>query len=200
MNIDELAEKADQGNISAINEAAYRYAMGMDVAVDHEKAVTYLEQIIRTVDSTFLKGIGMTDISDDLHVGIYSEYVTHEKIFCMYALEYMENGTFVAPDIRMRQFGDSAVVIWDGVEFIRRLRNELKKRYGESICIGSERVNYNEDFFESRHYNEFSKTEPYAWQNEYRVMIDIADGKLDRTVWEGTKETEETNQKVYLIG
>lgn len=116
--------------------------------------------------------------------GIFDEYMSHERIFCLYALEYSENGEFVHPDIRMKQFGDSAIVIWDGNEFCRRLENEIHKKYGDSIWIGYKRVTYNVIFNQACHYDEFSKTEPYAWQNEFRFVIDIANGRVEQTEWD----------------
>lgn len=123
-------------------------------------------------------------ISEMQSLGMLDEYMAHEKICSLYALEYSEDKKFVKPDIRMRQFGDSVVVIWDGPEFCRRIKNELRKKYGDSIWFGHKRVDYNVIFSKSQAYTEFSKTEPYAWQNEYRLVIDLANGKVERTEWE----------------
>jgi hypothetical protein len=132
----------------------------------------------------FWNEIEQEALSEMIEVGMYDECMSHEKIYCLYALEYSEDGNIIPPDIRMRQFGDSAVVIWDGLEFCRRLESALNKKYGNSIWLGHHRVNYNVVFSKSRMYTEFSKTEPYAWQNEYRFIFDIANGRVEKTEWD----------------
>lgn len=142
------------------------------------------EGVANTKDAhSFWREIEEEAISEIFEIGMYDECMAHEKIFCLYALEYSEDGNFIYPDIRMRQFGDSAVVIWDGHAFIQRIEKELNKRYGDSIWFGHRRVNYNVIFSESRTYTEFSKTEPYAWQNEYRLVFDAANGRIESREW-----------------
>lgn len=95
----------------------------------------------------------------------------------------------------MRQFGDSAVVIWDGLEFCRRLESALNKKYGNSILFGYKRVNYDVVFSKSRTYTEFYKTEPYAWQNKYRFIFDVANGRIEKTEWD--KMPKENTDSIF---
>lgn len=131
----------------------------------------------------FWNEIGDETLFKRCDVSMYSEYMAYEKICCFYALEYSEDKQFVLPDIRMRQFGDSVVVIWNGLEFCQRIENKLKQEYGESIQFKHRRVDYDIIFSKSNIYTEFSKTESFAWQNEYRFVIDLANGRLERSVW-----------------
>lgn len=139
--------------------------------------------------------IEQESLSEMVEFGMYDEYMAHEKIYCLYALEYSEEGNIISPDIRMRQFGDSAVVIWDGFEFCRRLESALNNKYGNSIWFGHKRVNYDVVFSKSRTYTEFSKTEPYAWQNEYRFILDVANGKIEKTVCD--KKPKENANSIF---
>lgn len=139
-------------------------------------------------------------ISETQSLAMLDEYMAHEKICSLYALEYSEDKEFVKPDIRMRQFGDSVVVIWDGPEFCRRIENELRKKYGDSIWFGHKRVDYNVIFSKSQTYTEFSKTEPYAWQNEYRLVLDLANGKVERTEWDREPSKDPQNLFDHLGG
>lgn len=108
-------------------------------------------------------------------------------------MEYTK-GAFVRPDTRMRQFGDTAVVIWDGLEFCKRFYRALCRKYGDSIWFGHKRVNYDVIFSETKKYTEFSKTESYAWQKEYRFVIDIANGRLEQKLWNPKQKSREQNK------
>lgn len=143
------------------------------------------EGVANTKDAIpFWNEIEKESLSEIYEVGMYDECMAHERIYCLFSLEYSEEGKFVCPDIRMRQFGDTVVVIWDGLKFCKRFENELNKKYGESIWFGHKRVDYNIIFSKSKTYTEFSKTEPFAWQNEYRFIIDIANGRIEKSEWE----------------
>lgn len=130
------------------------------------------------------KEIEEESLSEMEEYGVYDEYMAHERIFCLYALEFSENGEIVLPDIRMNQFGDTAVVIWDGIEFIKRINNAIAEKYGLSVWFGYQRVVYDVVFSKDKKYSEFSKTEPFSWQNEFRLVIDLANGRIEKKVWE----------------
>lgn len=142
----------------------------------------------------FWKELDKEAISEIMGIGMHDEYMAHEKIFCLYALEYSEDMNFIFPNIRMRQFGDTAVVIWDGAEFCRRIEKELKRIYGDSIWLGHKRVDYDVIFSKSQIYTEFSKTEPFAWQNEFRFVLDLANGRIERKEWD--KKPIESSRKL----
>lgn len=89
----------------------------------------------------------------------------------------------------MKQFGDTAVVILDAHQFINRLITAINKQYGD-IWVGYDRVKYEVDFAKTSNYTEFSKTVPYSWQNEFRIVVDIANGRFSREVWDGMTEGE----------
>lgn len=37
-------------------------------------------------------------------------------------------------------------------------------------------------------YNEFSKSVEYSWQNEFRISVDLSNGKMSEDQWEQTTE------------
>ncbi len=180
-----------------VKEGSIRFAtIGGYRKSDKSGVGDFFEGIANTGNALpFWREIDDGTISEMQSLGMLDEYMAHEKICSLYALEYSEDDKFVKPDIRMRQFGDSIVVIWDGPEFCRRIENELKKKYGNSVWFGHKRVDYNVMFPKAQTYAEFSKTEPYAWQNEYRLIIDLANGRIERTEWD--KEPNKDSQNLF---
>jgi hypothetical protein len=106
------------------------------------------------------------------------------RIYCLYCFEYSNNtNSFVKPNERLQEFGDTAVMIVNAVEFFRRLRCALS---GRAIPLGvcaAQRVNYTMDSSAIRAHNEFSKSPNYSWQNEYRLSIDLEMGRPDKKAW-----------------
>lgn len=126
--------------------------------------------------------------------GIYDEYMAHERLFCLYALEFDETGKIIMPDKRMSLFGDSVILITNVDAFIERYTKAIKKQHG-NVWIGWGRVQYDIDFSRSKDYDEFSKTVSYAWQNEFRFVEDIANGRFPRLCWDGMTKTEKESLK-----
>jgi hypothetical protein len=106
-------------------------------------------------------------------------------IFSLFCFEYSEaRSEFLAPDNGMLQFGDTAVLILDPEQFAYRLCHALFKRYNESFWLGFQRIAYDADLSLNAEYDGFSKAKAYSWQNEFRVAVDISEGKVDRATWE----------------
>ncbi len=135
-------------------------------------------------------------VSEFMQCGIYDDYMAHERLFCLYAIEFDEEGRAIKPDIRMRQFGESVILITNVKEFTRRLIDTLNKKHGD-VWIGYGRVNYDVNFSKMGKYDEFSKTEKFAWQNEFRLVEDIANGRFSHEEWSGISsiEREKLNSK-----
>lgn len=121
--------------------------------------------------------------------GAIDMLIANEKVYCLYALEYDETmQQFVKPDPRIEQFGDTAVIIFDTGEFLKRIRSCLYSRYENSVWYSYKRVRYHVDLTEQRFYNEFSKGKSYSWQNEFRVAIDLSDGKFTQKILDDTTD------------
>lgn len=113
-------------------------------------------------------------------VGLIDVLTYREKIFCLYALEYNEeSGLFIKPDLRIADFGDTAVIIHNPQEFLYRTCSEMLKRFGDDFWTSFMRVNYNVEFSTSQPYDEFCKSPSYSWQKEFRIALDLAQGKFD---------------------
>lgn len=122
--------------------------------------------------------LGYREIVDN-QVGLVDVLLLREKVFCMYALEYKnEHDGFYIPDSRMKDFGDTAVIITDTFEFLRRVCLAIVKKYDYSFWIACKRVSYDVTFGSTRYYNEFHKSPSYSWQNEFRIALDLALGKF----------------------
>lgn len=113
-------------------------------------------------------------------VGVIDVLKLREKIFCLYALEYDERTGFVLPDRRIADFGDTAVIITDGYEFLQRICMKMIEKYGYDLWTSFMRVSYDVDFSANQFYDEFSKTKPYEWQKEFRIALDLSQGKFDK--------------------
>lgn len=113
-------------------------------------------------------------------VGLIDVLTYREKIFCLYALEYdNESGKFIKPDSRIRDFGDTAVIIYNPQEFLYRICNAMLQRFENDFWTSFKRVDYSVEFSNSQPYDEFCKSPSYSWQNEFRIVLDLAQGKFN---------------------
>ncbi len=113
-------------------------------------------------------------------VGLIDVLTYREKIFCLYALEYSEESNqFIKPDLRILDFGDTAVIIHNPQEFLYRICNEMLQRFRNDFWTSFMRVDYNVEFSVSQPYDEFCKSPAYSWQKEFRIALDLAQGKFD---------------------
>ncbi len=113
-------------------------------------------------------------------VGLIDVLTYREKIFCLYALEYDELlNQFVRPDSRIADFGDTAVIIHNPKDFLHRVCYAMLQRFGNDFWTSFMRVKYNVEFSISQPYDEFSKSPSYSWQNEFRIALDLAQGRFD---------------------
>jgi hypothetical protein len=117
-------------------------------------------------------------------MGQIAEYFLQERIFSLYCLEYSEDlSKFIAPDRRLLDFGDTAVIIFDPLVFLRRITDFMLQKYKDSFWVGAKRVQYLIDLTKFIEYDEFTKTSSYSWQNEYRIALDLSNGKADQQAW-----------------
>lgn len=93
------------------------------------------------------------------------------KIFSLYRMTYDPiKDFFLKPDVRMREFGDTAVIIRDYNEFIERFGRALFAKYGKVISMISPVDFY--DFRDTKKINPlFSKEKSYSYQNELRMAF-----------------------------
>jgi len=104
-------------------------------------------------------------------------------IYCMYCFEYsIEASGFVVPDPRLHEFGDTAVLVVNPIEFFARLRRCFSERSIALSRCAARRVSYVMDASTPGDHDEFDKSPSYSWQHEYRLSIDLSMG-LDRQAW-----------------
>jgi hypothetical protein len=112
------------------------------------------------------------------------ECYQQEKVYCLYCLEYDVNKReFIKPDKQLLEFGNTAIIIFDSIEFVCRFYEKLLSEYGKSLWFGERRVRYNVDIKTLSEYDEFSKSSSYSWQNEFRIAVDLSNGKADKEAW-----------------
>ena len=114
--------------------------------------------------------------------GLIDMLLLREKIYCLFAFEYDDiKGCFVKPDSQMCDFGDTAVVITDPDEFLKRVSDSVKQRFGGiDYYLAFRRVSYDVDLNSSDAYNEFHKSKAYADQKEFRIALDLTEGRIDK--------------------
>ena len=118
-------------------------------------------------------------------VGLIDVLTYREKLYCMYALEYDGNNKrIISPDPRIKDFGDTAVVIGDPMAFLKRICTAMYSRFGNEFWTSFMRVKYDVDWAENKAFTEFSKSAEYSWQNEFRIVLDLALGKFHPKVME----------------
>ena len=108
-----------------------------------------------------------------------------QKVYCMHCLEYNdEDNKYIRPDHQLADFGDTAIIITDPVEFLRRVVYELYDIYKDALWIAFKRVRYDVDMTNYGFYDEFSKSASYSWQKEFRISVDLSEGKMSEEQWE----------------
>lgn len=112
-------------------------------------------------------------------VGLIDVLTYREKIYCLYALEFDEKtGCFIKPDNRILAFGDTAVIIHNTREFLRRICYAMLERFGNDFWTSFQRIEYDVNFSVEQPYNEFCKASSYSYQNEFRIALDLAKGRF----------------------
>lgn len=125
-------------------------------------------------------GINYTD--GDQH-GIIDVLTLREKIFCLSTLEFDEQSNhFIIPDKRMRRFGDTAVIIHDPIEFLHRTCNSMVERYDHDFWTSFGAIHYNVDLTQKQTYDVFCKAKEYEYQKEFRIALDLANGKFHPSI------------------
>ena len=88
------------------------------------------------------------------------------KVFCMYGLTYLiPDQAYEKPDERLREFGDTAVIILNPNEFLNRVIRGLARQYGDNVNFRLDEIHY----YPSDYYgplDEFCKSASFAWPNE----------------------------------
>ena len=125
------------------------------------------------------------EIEKDSTIGIIDALTIRKKVYCMYCLEYDAlKSRYNNPNPQLRDFGDTAIVITNAEEFFTRIEAALTAKYGDSYWWACKRVSYDVNLDENFTYDEFSKSPPYAWQNEFRISLDLSGGKFHPDVLE----------------
>lgn len=133
------------------------------------------------------EGLGATlgDKQEGTAMGLYEERFAQRKIFCMYALDIDEKRNVIMPiDPRISDFGDTAIVIIDVPQFLSRVTAALSSKYGDKYWCSYSRVKYDLNLQKDRTYCEFNKKASLAWQREFRVSLDLSDGRISKRTWD----------------
>lgn len=132
-----------------------------------------------SIDSNGIHEIGEGFIIQD---GVMDMLLQREKIFCLYCLDYDEKRRrFISPDPRLRDFGDTVVVILDPQEFLHRVMKAIDERFNDiSYWVSYKRVSYDVDVSVNKIYSEFHKTPEYSYQREFRIAVDLTEGRFDK--------------------
>lgn len=101
--------------------------------------------------------------------------IQYFNTLCLSCVDYLpELNKFLQPSIKMKEFGDTAVIIKDMNEFLRRFMIGVDKCC-PNVCLFMDRVEYYNQG-ETRLLNPlFNKPKSYQEQNELRIAI----GRLD---------------------
>lgn len=96
------------------------------------------------------------------------------KIFSTYALKFnTSTQSFLPPDSKIQEFGDTAVVMHDFESFLQRVIQQLRQRFGKMFIPFLQEVSYF-DYTESKDLTPlFSKHIEYSYQNELRLAVGL---------------------------
>lgn len=167
------------GDISKRGKDANNTFRG-DLAEGMGKSYSHKEQ-----SNFFNDALSNEDLSEIAGYGQIAECYLQEKVYCLYCLEYSEtNLRFIEPDKQLLEFGDTAIVVVNSMEFLRRIFYKFLSEFGEKFWAGAKRVQFEVDLTTLSEYDEFSKSVAYSWQKEFRVALDLSEGKADKEAWE----------------
>lgn len=94
--------------------------------------------------------------------------LTH--LFCMYRMQFdLEEKRFEDISEKMKEFGDTAVVILDPAEFFRRLAGWCGRCFGQRYQLAVGDVVYDSTYSGRRNDNFLVKGAEYSWQKEVRL-------------------------------
>lgn len=121
--------------------------------------------------------------SFDNQFALIDVFTYREKIYCLYALEFdEETKSLIKPDRRIIEFGDTAVIIHNTKEFLSRVCYAMLDRFKNDFWTSFQRVEYDVNFSVEQPYDAFCKAYSYAYQNEFRIVLDLAMGKFNPEV------------------
>lgn len=140
-----------------------------------------------------LEGI---NYSFDNQFGLIDVLTYREKIYCLYALEFdEETESLIKPDRRILEFGNTAVIIHNTNEFLCRVCYAMLDRFGNDFWTSFQRVKYDVNFSVEQPYDEFCKASSYAYQNEFRIVLDLAMGKFNPEILKDVTDFARLNFK-----
>ena len=118
------------------------------------------------------------DVINDITYIDYSD-AQYFKIFSLYSLMYDKlHDTFIMPDPRIQDFGDTAVIILDMDTFLRRLLQTILKLYDENVSFLMDVVSYF-DYDATKEVSPFfSKKKSYSYQNEMRIALGLLENNI----------------------
>ena len=126
------------------------------------------------------------------------------KIYCMYCLIYNKSTKqFEYPDKRLFDFGDTAVIIYNPDEFLRRILKELNNKFGNNINFKINVVSYYDIYNDFGNFDIFWKRKNLEWQKEVRIAVGLLDGseiRFDENGRQLKALIQDTNPLILEIG
>lgn len=125
--------------------------------------------------------------SDITLVGELDSQFLDEHALSLFALYFdTEQNTFIKPDPRMMDFSRNkdtngigpTVVITKPQEFLKRVVATVSQNMGTPFWMGYGLVNYTLSDDKRAECDEFTKSKEYAWQQEFRIAIDLGSPKF----------------------
>ena len=127
--------------------------------------------VAKPEDDDFLKRLP-DSLQEHIISGKLIDYgdIMYFNVLCMYCLHYFPlTDKFESPSHRLKEFGDTAVVITDMNAFFNRLFEQIewKKRYTSLVNT----VEYYDEGKTKDLNPMFNKIDFYSWQNELRIAL-----------------------------
>ena len=138
---------------------------GMIRNINPKTGDSFFDSIFSPQEKTIIKNFWYID-----------ESLKFFKIYCMYCLTYNTNKKeFERPDERIKDFGDTAVIIRNGKEFTHRVVQKLFYGFGDNVHFDMKQVSYYDISKDFGDFGIFWKGKGYEWQNELRMAVALLD-------------------------
>ena len=105
--------------------------------------------------------------ADSGKINIHSNFPIG-NIYSMYYLPYVDDLSKIKIDIKCKDFGDSCLIVFDVIEFVKRIKKAASKS-GERILLSP--VEYQSISTYNGKWSLFKKPDSFSYQNEFRFLI-----------------------------
>lgn len=140
-----------------------------DVQGDKHEGLVSIHQVANGIQLQIEvegKFVPIQGLYGQIKYGVRASLLENINLFCVYAVT--DESFHCLDDQRLKEFGDAALVMTDGDEFLARLRQKLN---AEGFLHDSDLVKYVDLESHEGEMGPFGKLSSYSYQSELRILV-----------------------------